>query len=190
MRDFRDAKAMAHTLRDALKAKAVETTHSECLELIAKAFGYENWNILSAKIEAARSGCRDGARFSRRDHVSEPDQRPSIARSAASRSTRCASLLPGRPSSSATSASSCATTSSRTEKPCICSRIRDCRSIHPDTLVPSQEIARAAYADVERARKHVVRWRLVLEQIKRKLAMRDGEVPAAGNVLALPALPS
>ena len=53
MRDFRDAKAMARALRDALKAKAVETTHAEALELIAKAFGYENWNILSAKIEAA-----------------------------------------------------------------------------------------------------------------------------------------
>ena len=38
MRDFRDAKAMAHTLRDALKAKAVETTHSESLELVAKVF--------------------------------------------------------------------------------------------------------------------------------------------------------
>ena len=55
MRDFRDAKAMARALRDALKAKAVETTHSECLELIAKAFGYDNWNILAAKIEAAQS---------------------------------------------------------------------------------------------------------------------------------------
>jgi hypothetical protein len=54
MRDFRDAKTMAHALRDALQVKAVETTHSESLELIAKAFGYENWNILSAKIEAAR----------------------------------------------------------------------------------------------------------------------------------------
>jgi hypothetical protein len=54
MRDFRDAKAMAHALRDALKIRAVETTHSESLELIAKAFGYDNWNILSAKIEAAR----------------------------------------------------------------------------------------------------------------------------------------
>jgi hypothetical protein len=53
MRDFRDAKAMARALRDALKAKGVETTHSESLELIATAFGYENWNILSAKIEAA-----------------------------------------------------------------------------------------------------------------------------------------
>src|SRR5262245_29671757 len=53
MRDFRDAKAMARALRDALKAKAIETTHAETLELIARAFGYENWNILSAKIDAA-----------------------------------------------------------------------------------------------------------------------------------------
>jgi hypothetical protein len=53
MRDFRDAKVMARALRDALKSKAIETTHTEALELIAKAFGYKNWNILSAKIEAA-----------------------------------------------------------------------------------------------------------------------------------------
>jgi hypothetical protein len=53
MRDFRDAKVMAHALRTALKSRAVETTHSESLELVAKAFGYENWNILAAKIEAA-----------------------------------------------------------------------------------------------------------------------------------------
>jgi hypothetical protein len=58
MRDFRDAKVMAHSLRDALKVKAMEITHSESLELIAKTFGYENWNILSAKIDVAqpRSG--------------------------------------------------------------------------------------------------------------------------------------
>jgi len=55
MRDFRDAKAMAHSLRDALEVKAVKTTHSECLELIAKVFGFGSWNILSAKIEAVRS---------------------------------------------------------------------------------------------------------------------------------------
>jgi hypothetical protein len=53
MRDFRDAKVMARSLRDALKAKAIDTTHTETLELIAKAFGYDNWNILSAKIEAS-----------------------------------------------------------------------------------------------------------------------------------------
>src|SRR5260370_42075772 len=54
MRDFRDAKLMAHALRDALRAKAVEATHCESLELIAKAFGYPNWNVLAAKIDAAQ----------------------------------------------------------------------------------------------------------------------------------------
>ena len=49
MRDFRDAEAMASALRDALKAIAIETTHSEALELIAKAFGYENSDILSVE---------------------------------------------------------------------------------------------------------------------------------------------
>ena len=53
MRDFRDAQLMARALCIALKAKGVETTHSESLELIAMAFGYENWNVLYAKIEAA-----------------------------------------------------------------------------------------------------------------------------------------
>jgi hypothetical protein len=56
MRDFRDAKAMAHALRNALKSRAVEITRSESLELIAKAFGYDSWNILAAKINAAEQG--------------------------------------------------------------------------------------------------------------------------------------
>jgi Glyoxalase superfamily protein len=42
MRDFRDAKVMARALRDALNAKEIEITHTEALELIAKAFGYDN----------------------------------------------------------------------------------------------------------------------------------------------------
>jgi hypothetical protein len=67
MRDFRDAKAMAHALRDGLKSKAVQTTHSECLELIAKAFGYENWNILAAKIDAVEP--RQGAAHSSTQHA-------------------------------------------------------------------------------------------------------------------------
>jgi ClpX C4-type zinc finger/Glyoxalase superfamily protein len=54
MRDFRDAKTMAHALRTALESRAIAMTHSESLELIAKAFGYDNWNILAARIEAAR----------------------------------------------------------------------------------------------------------------------------------------
>jgi ATP-dependent Lon protease len=40
MRDFRDAKAMAQTLREALKAKSVPLTHSESLELVAKVLGF------------------------------------------------------------------------------------------------------------------------------------------------------
>src|SRR5262244_1196915 len=60
MRDFREAKTMAHALRDALKSRAVEITHTEALELIAKAFGYDNWNILSAKIDAAEPVTSDG----------------------------------------------------------------------------------------------------------------------------------
>jgi uncharacterized protein len=51
MRNFRDAKAMAQTLRDTLKAKSVNLTHSESLELIAKIFGCHDWNVLSAKIQ-------------------------------------------------------------------------------------------------------------------------------------------
>jgi uncharacterized protein len=51
MRDFRDAKAMAQTLREVLKAKSVSLTHSESLELVAKALGFPDWNFLSAKIQ-------------------------------------------------------------------------------------------------------------------------------------------
>ena len=74
MRDFRDAKAMAHALRNALKAKAVETTHSECLELLAKAFGYDNWNILSAKVEATRA--LDGPVLAPAAIAPEPNETP------------------------------------------------------------------------------------------------------------------
>ena len=52
MRDFRDAKAMAQTLREALKAKSVPVTHSESLELVAKVLGFHDWNVLSARIQS------------------------------------------------------------------------------------------------------------------------------------------
>ncbi|WP_375789029.1 glyoxalase superfamily protein [Bradyrhizobium sp. Pha-3] len=53
MRDFRDAKAMAQTLREALAAKSIPLTHSDSLELIAKLFGQRDWNTLAARIQAA-----------------------------------------------------------------------------------------------------------------------------------------
>jgi len=52
MRDFRDAKAMAQTLREALKAKSVSLTHSESLELVATVLGCRDWNVLSAMIQS------------------------------------------------------------------------------------------------------------------------------------------
>jgi ribosomal protein S1 len=54
MRDFRDAKAMARTLREALAAKGVKISNSEALELAAKMLGERDWNSLAAAIEAAR----------------------------------------------------------------------------------------------------------------------------------------
>jgi hypothetical protein len=54
MRDYRDAKTMAKGLRRSLADLGTDVTHSQSLELIAQAFGYDNWNILAAKIEAAR----------------------------------------------------------------------------------------------------------------------------------------
>ena len=54
MRDFRDAKAMAQTLRDALKSKSVTLTHSESLEIVARTLGFHDWNVLSAAIHASK----------------------------------------------------------------------------------------------------------------------------------------
>jgi len=50
MRDFRDAKAMAKSLRTGLEALSVPISHSQALELIAAAFGEASWHVLSAKI--------------------------------------------------------------------------------------------------------------------------------------------
>jgi len=59
MRDYRDAKLMARALRENLKAKGVELSLAESLELVAKQFGYDNWNVLAAKIAAGEPGGAD-----------------------------------------------------------------------------------------------------------------------------------
>ncbi|HTN98797.1 MAG TPA: glyoxalase superfamily protein [Nordella sp.] len=53
MRDYRDAKAMAKALREALADRDMAITHSEALEIVARQFGLATWNILSAKIDTA-----------------------------------------------------------------------------------------------------------------------------------------
>jgi hypothetical protein len=61
MRDFRHAKAMAHTMRASLAARGFKITTSESLELIAEAFGMADWNTLSATIRAEAAGPRNSA---------------------------------------------------------------------------------------------------------------------------------
>jgi ATP-dependent Lon protease len=58
MRDYRDAKAMARRLREALAQRGLALTHTDCLELIARSFGLKDWQVLAALIETDRS---DGA---------------------------------------------------------------------------------------------------------------------------------
>jgi hypothetical protein len=194
MRDFRDAKAMAHALRDALKVKGVEATHSECLELVAKAFGYDNWNILSAKIEAAQSRDPDG-----------PALPPAGAYDPVLKNT--------------VSCSFCGKTQHEVETliagPPPLFICNECVAISSDVLA-DQEILSLLKADearanqssppafaylrgksteelalhVERGKKGAGHWRLGLQHIKRILAVRDGDVLAErdvlGNVLASP----
>jgi len=64
MRDFRDAKAMARTLRAALAAKGIRIAVSESLELIAAAFGAADWNTLAAAIRRDANRPHDNALMS------------------------------------------------------------------------------------------------------------------------------
>jgi hypothetical protein len=56
MRNFRDAKAMAHALRAALAALGFKISVGQSLELIAQSFGVADWNTLSAAIRAQATG--------------------------------------------------------------------------------------------------------------------------------------
>jgi len=62
MRDFRDAKSMAQTLRSTLTPKGVSLTHTESLEIMARVLGARDWNVLSALIESAQHAPRADSR--------------------------------------------------------------------------------------------------------------------------------
>ena len=55
MHTFLDSKIMAKALRIALSERRIDVSHSDSLELVARQFGLDNWNILAAKIEAANA---------------------------------------------------------------------------------------------------------------------------------------
>jgi hypothetical protein len=169
MRDFRDAKAMARSLRDALKAKAVETTYSESLELIAKAFGYENWNVLSAKIDAAkpRSGTPAGAQDPSLQEIlycsfcgkSQHDVRKLVAGPAVYICDECVDL---------------------------CTDIVDeqlLRLIEGDAQAASAMSTERLLHYVEHASKGEQRNRLALERVEQLLALRQNTEPADDSML-------
>lgn len=190
MRDFRDAKAMAHSLRDALKAKAVETTHSECLELIAKAFGNENWNILSAKIEAAESRERGGRAFSS-SGICDAAQKTTVSCSFCGKTQHeVETIIAGPPPIFVCN-----------ECVRLCNVIIDDQEIL-NLMKTDEEIGNQSYPAaveyargksteqltlcVEQRKKLAELQRVALQQVKRRLAMRDGEALAEGDVLASP----
>jgi hypothetical protein len=55
MRDFRNAKAMAQTLRAGLAAKSVKISVSQSLELVSEMLGVTDWNTLAAIIRTDKS---------------------------------------------------------------------------------------------------------------------------------------
>jgi ClpX C4-type zinc finger/Glyoxalase superfamily protein len=192
MRDFRDAKAMARALRDALKAKAIETTHAEALELIAKAFGYENWNILSAKIEAAEPAASSERTLSVAAQNNPPPPPKTLYCSFCGKSQHeVAKLIAGPPP--VLICDECVDICTDVVEPdedkelfrLMKANEESGRRAYPALLelargMPTEELAHY----VERGRKGVERNRAAWQAIERRLAMRGGEVPADDDVLA------
>lgn len=53
MNSFLESKLMARALRSSLAERGITLSHSACLELVARQFGFSDWNVLSAQIETA-----------------------------------------------------------------------------------------------------------------------------------------
>jgi len=190
MRNFRDAKTMARALREALKAKAIETTHAEALELIAKAFGCENWNILSAKIEATEAAPSD-ERTPSVSAQSDPVSPQTLYCSFCGKSQHEVSKLVAGPT--AFICDECVDICTDVVEPdddrelfrLMKGTEESGRLAYPALLdlargMPTEELAHY----VERGRKGVKRSRVALQDIERGLAMRDFEAAVDQNVLA------
>ncbi len=61
MYSFMDAKILAKNLRKSLADKGIEQRHGDCLELVARQFGFKDWNRLAARISAAEELASDAA---------------------------------------------------------------------------------------------------------------------------------
>ena len=56
MRSEKDTKAMAKALREELARRGVAVSHGECLDIVARQFGLDNWNVLAARLGETASG--------------------------------------------------------------------------------------------------------------------------------------
>jgi hypothetical protein len=181
MRDFRDAKAMAHGLRDGLKMKAVEVTHGECLELIAKAFGCESWNVLSASIEAARSPEPGG-------RAGDPVPKKVLSCSFCGKTRYEVKELIAGPSVFV--CDECIWLCNDIIDDNEFSRVLAADEERGDRSYPAAlEYLRGKSTDqlmryVEGREKGAERWHLELQQVRRKLTMRDDEMIPETDVLA------
>jgi hypothetical protein len=188
MRDFRDAKVMARALRDALEAKTIETTHSEALELIAKAFGYENWNILSAKIEAAEPAASDEHTLSVAARNDPAPPKTLYCSFCGKSQHEVLKLIMGPPPLFI--CDECVDICTDVVEPDDGKELfrlmkadeESGRRAYPALLelargMPTEELAHY----VERGRKGVERHRVALQAIERRLSMRGGEVSADHN---------
>ena len=61
MRNFLDAKIMAKALRAELRSRQIELPHSTALEIVARQFGLNDWNVLAAKIGQGASAVETAA---------------------------------------------------------------------------------------------------------------------------------
>jgi len=185
MRDFRDAKTMAHALRNALKAKTIEIAHSESLELIANAFGYSNWNVLAAKIGAAgRQGGEQKPTGPRTLYCSfcgksQHEVRKLIAGPTVYICDGCVELCVDYIREEGTF--------DRIFSPLRPDQIGDPTSTVTSEVVPG--VSREELENIlERGKKGVARSRRALQFIERRLAMREGEDPRGDDLLAMPEL--
>lgn len=53
MRSYLDAKLMARALKSSLDDTGTEISHSKALEIVARQFGCDDWNVLAASISEA-----------------------------------------------------------------------------------------------------------------------------------------
>lgn len=60
MRTYQQSKVMARSLRESLSARNIELSHAECLEIVARQFGFAEWNILAAKLRVESATDRPG----------------------------------------------------------------------------------------------------------------------------------